>query len=545
MRQVDAMWHLLWKAHKTRVGSRLPAPGSRQSGEGGAALVTVLLFMMLVFILITSMLSVTGNEIVIAGLQRDSVRALEQAQTGIQEAIRRIEAGRPYQSGFTSSLIPGLSVDVITHSSGTGAAFVELRAQATVGRSTRRLSALVLQVGNAYPPNVTFAASVSETGSAEISCGDAYAQSFLQYKNYPTNACSPPEPQTITYSGWRASKVAPGPVDPCYNWTDCQDNGPAAEMQRWYPGTRLTVNPTSDLDGDGTREQQEIRNWVNDPGTDVSNCPTTIPESTQKLQDYDSLGDKIGTGLYAGQLTTAVPLLPLFGFDTDGGLAIGAAWPCGFPYKWIRITNLLDENGIPQTIGWWFKAIIFQDWLDRYWYVDTAELEYKKGPDLLANPQYGAIPPFPDFMAFTANYDCKISGGGVLNSLPAACTLPDGSPSTTDLGCKIPEMACSPENTKVIVLEGDWTINGNLGGHGTIIVNGNLVVNGTFDYWGTMVVNGTLQAGTGNVNVHGGMVAIDTLRLIGNITVEGGSTVGGGVPPTGPSNVIGKAWWER
>src|SRR5439155_495970 len=75
-------------------------------------------------------------------------------------------------------------------------------------------------------------------------------------------------------------------------------------------------------------------------------------------------------------------------------------------------------------------------------------------------------------------------------------------------------------------LNGDWTINGNLTGYGTIVVNGNLVVNGNFTYYGTIIVNGTLQAGTGNVTVYGGLVAQDTLRLIGNITVNGGTTVG-------------------
>lgn len=518
------------------------------AGERGAALITVLLFVVLVFILITAMLTVTGNEIVIAGLQRDGVRATELAQTGIQEAITRVMAGRPYLPGFTSSFAPAcpaspqcVTVTVVNQYNGTGAAYLELHADATVGRSTRRLSALVLAQAISYPPNVTFAASVTETGSATISCGDAYSQTFLQFKDYPSNACYPSQPKSLTYAGWRTSKVNPGAVAACYTHAGCvAANLGNDEITRWYPGTRETTNKT-------TTEGNDITNWA--AGADTSSCPAS-PPTFGTVASVASPGDKFATGVNANKLVSAYPAEPLYGFDTDDPdgagplppLAVSGSLPCGFPYKWIR-QEVFDETGLSAGF-WWFKTIVFEQWLDRYWYFDDAKLQFTKGTDLLNNPAYGAVPPFPDFTTFTNNYDCKISGGGVLNSLPTACTLPDGTPSTTDMGCQNPPMTCTPTKPKVIVLEGNWTVNGNLGGHGTLIVNGDLIVNGTFNYWGTIVVNGTLQAGTGNVNVTGGLVALDTLRLIGNITVAGGSTVGG-TPPTGPANVIGKAWWER
>ena len=146
--------------------------------------------------------------------------------------------------------------------------------------------------------------------------------------------------------------------------------------------------------------------------------------------------------------------------------------------------------------------------------------------------------------AVTNNYDCSKTGTGVLNSLPTPCTKPDGSSTTSDLGCKNPDMAgCAASRQVIFELNGNWTINGNLGGYGTLVVNGDLIVNGTFTYYGTVIVNGTLQAGTGNVNVYGGLIAQDTLKLIGNITVAGGSTLAN--VPTGNSLVFGKAWWER
>lgn len=514
--------------------------------ERGVALVTVLLFMVLVLILITSMLSVTGNEIVIAGLQRDGVRAMELAQTGLQEAIRRVEEGRPYMilGGFPSSLDPRVTITVTRRFTGTNSAYLELTATASnIGRATRRLSALVLQQMISFPPNIVFAHSVTESGSATISCGDAYADTFLQYKSYPINTCS--EPPTITYAGWRVSKVTPGAVAPCYTNDGCVAANPGnPDVARWYPGTRRSTNETTAL--------------------------------AQSILAFKAASEAIGCALppgyngdiTSGSLQTEVPAAGTkeYGWDPDGAGPLPSQldpdlFPCGLPYRWVEVP-VTDEMGVPATPPTrWFKTIIFEQWLRNYWRFSEAKMTFVKRdgspctdsicltggvePNLAANAKLGAVPPFPTISSVANNYDCKVSGGGVLNSLPVACTLQDGTPSTTDLGCKNPEMTtCSPTNPKVILLEGDWTINGTIGGHGTIIVNGNLTVNGTFDYWGTIMVNGTLQAGTGNVNIHGGLVALDTLQLIGNITVEGGGTVGGAVP-TGRSNVIGKAWWER
>jgi len=84
------------------------------SGERGAALLIVLAFMVLLLILISTMLAVGSNEAVISGLQRDGVQALEHAQAGLEEAVRRIEAGRPYSAPFTGSVAPGVQVQVVT-----------------------------------------------------------------------------------------------------------------------------------------------------------------------------------------------------------------------------------------------------------------------------------------------------------------------------------------------------------------------------------------------------------------------------------------------
>ncbi len=696
-------------------GSRISDPGSRIR-ERGAALVTVLLFVVLVFILITAMLSVTGNEVVIAGLQRDGVRATELAQAGIQEAVTRVMAGRPYMV-FTSALAPAcpaspqcVTIRVVNQYNGDGAAYLEIQADATVGRSTRRLSALVLSQAISYPPDITFAASVTETGSAAITCGDAYARTFLQYKDYPTNSACPSKPPPVTNAGYRVSAVAPNLVNPCYKarpWMQGSGTGCALEnanatankssdnnqhVQSWYPGIRLGASASSSVGLDilgfranavpansclptnpaynatlpgGAILQNELPGGgVNMYGYDTDTPPlltaplgqpTAAPAGgsgalngtytfvvtywTASGESYGSLasapitvtnrninlstiplgpGGTVARGIYAfksaGQpgatLSTSSRLAGVipnntagvtFTIDIDllpnvtGGPTLPTwttplptssvsqldpdSFPCGLPYKWVPMDYpvLVQEDGTTPLPGGdvagrrWFKTIVFEQWLQNYWWFDESQLTFtKRGngqgtqacvdnicvkavatdpsptvqPDLIQYPQFGAVPPFPDFSTFTSNYDCKISGGGVLNTLPVPCTKPDGSASTTDLGCQNPPMTGCTTNSKVIELDGNWTINGTIGGHGTLIVNGDLVVNGTFNYWGTIVVNGTLQAGTGNVNVYGGLVAHDTLKLIGNITVQGGTTVGG-TPPSGAANVIGKAWWQR
>src|SRR2546425_12439980 len=156
------MLRFMWKAfHKSRC--RVSAFPRFQARDRGAALITVLLFVVLMFILITAMLSVTGNEVVIAGLQKDGIRATELAQAGLQEAIARVMNGRAYITGFCSALSPtpgcqagtpnGVYVTVTQVYPGANAAYLQIDAVATgIGRATRHLTALVLQQVLAFPP---------------------------------------------------------------------------------------------------------------------------------------------------------------------------------------------------------------------------------------------------------------------------------------------------------------------------------------------------------------------------------------------------------
>jgi len=477
-----------------------------------------------------------------------------------------VVVGRPYSLGFTSSLDPRVSVTITRVYPGANSAYLQIDSTATnIGRATRRLTALVLQEIIAFPPNVTFAASVTQQGSADITCGDAYSQTFIQYKNYPSNSCG--GAASLTYTGWRVSKVNPGAVAPCVSHAACVMANPGnTDVAKWYPGIRQTTPETSP---DGL----DILGFESNASPTHPTCkPTGGTYQTQlpsgaKLQDETN-----GSGLWQYAYDTDDP-------DGAGPLASQMdpnLYPCGLPYKYVS-EAVYDENGNPLPDGTcatppggvgcrWFKTVVFEEWFKNYWIFDqnqmtmvkraggacvdpicvnvnTADTSPTVQPNLVLYPQFGAIPPFPDMTSIMNNYDCSLTGSGVLNSLPTPCTKPDGSATTSDLGCKYPEMACGADRTVIFELNGPWTINGNIAGHGTLVVNGDLIVNGTFNYYGTIIVNGTLQAGTGNVNVYGGLIAQSTLELIGNISVAGGSTVTN--VPTGNSLVFGKAWWER
>ena|SRR3989475_2569991 len=532
-----------------------------RSRDRGAALITVLLFVVLMFILITAMLTVTGNEIVIAGLQKDGMRATDLAQAGIQEAIARVASGRPYTAvgGWTSSIDPRVTVTVTRVFPGANSAYLQIDSVASnIGKATRRLTALVLQQVIAFPPNVTFAYSVTEQGSADISCGDAYSQTFLRFKNYPSNSCG--GPRSLTYTGWRVSKTTPGSINPCLTHADCVAQNPGnPDVANWYPGTRRTT-PQGGADG------ADILGFEAD--ADSTPCNAAGPTYNQVLPS--------GSLFVNGSPGSGVKQ---YGFDLDTPAGKPSqldpdTFPCGLPFKYISEV-VYDENGAPLVDGTcasppggvgcrWFKTVVFEEWYQNYWVFDVNQMTaVKRGggpcvdgycvkanvgdpsptvqPNLLAYPEFGAVPPFPDMTSITNNYDCKYysATGASFNSLPLSCTRPDGSTTTSDLG--------TAGNTKIWVMTcdagGQYHINGNISGYGTLVINCDLVVNGTFTYYGTIIVNGTLQAGTGNVTVNGGLVAQDTLRLIGNITVVGGGTIAD--VPTGNSLVIGRAWWEH
>ncbi len=452
--------------------------------EQGAALVTVLLFVVLTFILITSMLAVSGNEIVVSALHRDGVRALDLAQAGVQEAILRIRQGRPYIAGFTSSLNPGVTVAVVRRAIGTGSAYDEIQATATVGRATRRLSALVLQRTITMPPNITFADSISANGNGTVTSGDVYVRTFLVYKQTP--------PPGLSYAGWRITKLTPGPAGPCYTNAACAASG----WPNWYPGARRTEYKWTST---GADIRAQTTNCVAGGGGPL---PTTTI-----------------TGILATDPTMTPTTVNVYGFDTDGGSAVTVDLPCGFPYAYLAQT-FTDENGVTQTIL--FKSLVYEQWFNTYWQFDEPSLSYVKTTTLVNNPAYGAIPPYPDFSALAGNYDLIYTGGGVING---------GTLGTSSLPLTI------------LLTGGNWQLNGTATGVGTLAVDGNLTINGTFTYTGTIIVNGTFVQGAGTANVTGGLVARSTLDLTGNFTVAGGGTVAN--VPVGPSIVITKAWWEH
>jgi hypothetical protein len=471
--------------------------------EKGVALATVMLFMVLVFVFTTYMMTVTGTEILVAGLHRDSTRALALAQAGVQEAVRRIEGGRPFQTGFVSSLNPNVAVTVTQLGVVGNATYQEIQATATVGRSTRRLSFMVQQRStSALLPNIIWGDHVNMIHDhLTISSGDVYTRHGLRYEEPSTSLGGVNSTSTYNYAGWRIWSEK-SPKLNCYVPADCPD--------KMYPGTRLADSEASVLGA-------EIKAQTN-------KCPA-------------GGGGALPTDVISGTLAngTSVTNYPVWAHDKDfvsgvGDQAVTAALPCGLPYKLVSETfqDKFDN-------GWYtriFKHIVYEQWFENYWQYDDAQGMYTKNSKLTTYPQFGAIPPSPDFTSLSQTYNRKLTGGG---------------PVTGDIGCKSPEMSCTPAVSRpiTVVLEGgSWTA-GSIKGHGVIVVNGNLTLNAGFEYWGTIVVNGTLTAGTGIHTIHGGMGALlMDFNDGGHGVYEAGTTMNGLIVG-GRTVVTGAAWWER
>ena len=435
----------------------------RGEHERGAALVIVLVFMVITLILITAVMAVTGNEIQIAALHRDGVRALELAHGGIQEALSRILEGHPYLTlapvpgmdtcrdgveepkGFTTSLASSLNAQtedlkVGICGAGTGSQFLEIRADATVGNAVRKLGRIVRITVTNIPPEIVLAGVVGGQGSQETN-GDTYSPETVIYKNSPDG---------YTYSGWRIgqdSNPDSGLRQPnnssvwCYgrtaNPTGSPGDGSAENAlcdqdtpddSRWYPGTRLAI---SESDADSASDVTAIR----------TNNETTCAPAVEAPPAGAVTADD--TRAFSAQQASGTPgFVNLYGFDTDPDLvavgdlryqAMTNKHPCGLPYKYIPRTFNIDctssgPNATPGcsggqlTITRYFKTIIFEDWFETYYQIQvnpqsvterdgTACTDVCLGgalntqitlePDIKNNPQFAAIPPFPSTVFLT------------------------------------------------------------------------------------------------------------------------------------------------
>jgi len=460
----------------------------------------MLLFLALSIIFVLTMLFTTGDEVVIAGFHRDGVRALDLAQAGIQEAIRRVEAGRPFINGFTSSMNPGVTVTVIRRYTGSNSSYLELQSIATVGRATRRLSSLALARAISFPPNTVTGASIQSTSA--MTSSDAYSQTWATYSSNPS--------PNVFYAGWRISASDPTSIPYCYTNAGCVSGSPS--MPNWYPGTRQSVNQTS---ADGV----DLVNQTN-------KCPAggggTLPAAT--------ITGILATDSCSPSCTSVTK--NVYGFDTDpsgsGPLAVSASLPCGLPYKYISKTFLAEDGSTNYTRL--FKTIVFEQWLNNYWQFNEPQVAYVKTTSLVNNPIYGTIAPFPDVPTDPTYYDRAVTGGGTISG---------------DLGCKYPEMSCTPAVDRPITVlfsGGNYTDGGTSQGHGMMVVNGDITFQSSnFIYYGGLIVNGTATV-TNSATIYGGLIAKNIL-VSGTFSTPGGGAATGGI--LGRSVVVGKGWWER
>lgn len=499
----------------------------KEIGQRGAALVTVMLFMVILLILISAMLTLSGNEILISGMQRDGIRALELAEAAVREGEQRLREGvccDEFPKTFDSSLVleAALSDDVTAVQTtilrrdsgelGLDRALLEIQGEAKVRNSVRRVSILALIESQGGVADVVYGFGLALfAGNAMVKCGDVYAHTFVEYQTLPTNDCVPPEPETVTYAGWwiRKGPGKPGDtkvVPPCYTRKQCEDSG----QDRWFPSTRVSASEDSD-DAAERAIAEKIHQWqdanLTPPASGCGTCPGggTCTFADEADPEY-RLADN----------TTVTGDKCLYGYDpaeVDGTL---------LPFKWVRkeVFDPLDNTTKPV----WFKTIVYEDWFPKYF--PGGEKSAVLDPD---DPgfqvHYPAIPAFPNFSNLwaTCTPGSTFSGGGVITQ----------------------EILGSPGNEKLVCLEGpgEWRINAD-NGAGTLLVDADLVFGANFDYTGTIYATRKVD-GSGRATITGGLIVRDLLGRQGTATfdlIAGTNVVN---IPAGTKIVIVKAWWER
>lgn len=525
----------------------------RAMHERGAALIMILLFTALMFILVTTMLTTGGNEIVISGLHRDGVRALDHAEAGLRDAISRMQGGRTWKlatlpaanrcdqrdgtDGFRSSLDDNTCVAVIEQSGGASASYLEVRSESRVGIARRRISALVLAAEQLLPPDIFFGFALSTTGTADITGGDVYSRTFVKFKDLPTDA------NTLTYAGWKISKnpggEPPESVPACYTHATC--TGPQAS--RWFPGHRR-----------GAYEEGPLYQTI-------SPQPHGTPQDNRILNDGDGSDGVLEYACPAGPVPTdRIDSRPEYNSatdkrnDTNGPMnSTELLYGCtedNLPYTWVR--EVFYDPDAKANVYMWFKTIRYEQWFSKYWVLGG--LTFRKrgqnpdgsctpGPDSLCDPanwKFGAVPQFPPIESLIANADQHQSGGGTISASSSidfgycANPLPDNPPCTST----------ASRRTIVLLDNGNYKINKNEDqAHGITVVRGDLEINGNFTYYGLLIVEGTLTLGSGTVTVIGGVVAKETAELFGTIEVKAGILVPNA--RVGPLSILSNVWWER
>jgi len=511
----------------------------------GVALLTVLLFMVLMFILVSAMLIAAGKEILIAGLHRDAIRAEEHAQAGLEDIVRRMEGGRAWKPGAVDAAdrcaqddgsrgvrmsLPGSDTctSVLTRLAGPSGSFLEVRSDGAAGRARRRLTAAVLaQTGTALPGVLVLHSLIEDPGT-EIGSGTVHAHAFVRY-------LAAASADRTTYAGWRIQQtpLAPGVgIGPCYTHEECR----AADRPQWWPGHRRAVygahplRPTS-LPGNLTPDRRT-------PGVVLGyGCPAgPLPGQAAQAIGTDGPGFQ-STDLRADlnpadPLQAAIASEPLYGCTSDG-----------LPYTWLR--EAFDTEDDPDTDPdrfLWFQVVRFDQWLTRYGCFDEGALSWTPcngfHPDpLQGDPSLGAVLPLMPGEVWSQNPDQRKTGGGPL------------TPADLDFGtCTDPPACQRPANNRTtIALDGgDYTLLC-LGscpeGHGVLIVDGDLLITGAFTYRGIVIVRGALTVSSGTVSIHGTASAGRVTNLGGVLRLLPGTPVAIGA--AGPVAVRRRAWWER
>jgi len=283
--------------------------------ERGAALLLALLFMTLTFILTLTMLGTSGNEILIAGLHRDSVVAFERAQSGITEWEVRLSNGRDLT---TSPSGTGYSVSFSRMLSGPGGGYYTLSSQGTQGKATRRIQEVILVQNRTTLGGAIGGATIVESGPGN-SVLNAYSQTSYTFNASVSSG--------LQLAAWYFQDAVSGSI--CYTVAQCAAMGFGGSPM--YPGTRraasgLTFGCSTTVTGVAAEDPAQAIQTMPECGT----APDGLPWRRIHLaSDPNRL---------------ALPASPVYfkTVDFSSWLALYYTWDYG-SMKWVMGSALLNN----------------------------------------------------------------------------------------------------------------------------------------------------------------------------------------------------------
>ena len=285
--------------------------------ERGSALITALIMLTVMGLFLIGFQAINQNELIFAGYSRNSTLALNVAEAGVQEGIKRLNTlgAVPGATCFVNSMTSGASClgsstsnpntnTVVYQATFTGNPnLFPILSLATTNGATRAVRILEQAVYKSGFGTVIFGPQIQFQGDTSPTTGDTYSGSSLEFQTYGKS----PQPGTgATATNLISPQVMAG------SWIDTKGSGPGhfpLECSNGYASQMTDVPPTNCPRG------ANPVNWhpatpIGMPSTDFNAVVTECYASPCSLGGSDTLSVQQATQTQPGGAVTPVTYTP-------------------------------------------------------------------------------------------------------------------------------------------------------------------------------------------------------------------------------------------